>query len=142
MTPTLKTALTATLKPALAPLALALLLAAAVPATSAHAGALENMERERAILISTLLDPAVSTEDRAHEAEVTRRRLIDLEAMTMRDPKVRDDRRPIARRAFQDYDLTFLGHASIERQMTPMDLWMDRIGLSSARVLSARVGRR
>lgn len=134
--------MTPTFRPILAAAILALPLITAADVSPAQAGALENMERERAILISTLLDPAVSTEDRAREAEVTRRRLIDLEAMTMRDPKVRDDRRPIARRAFQDYDLTFLGHASIERQMTPMDLWMDRIGLSSARVLSARVGRR
>jgi hypothetical protein len=62
--------------------------------------------------------------------------------MTMRDPKVRQDRRPIARRAFEDYDLTFLGHASLERGIAPVDLWMERLGLSSARILSARVGRR
>jgi hypothetical protein len=107
-----------------------------------EAASLENLERERALLIATMLDPALDAEHRAGEVEAARRRLVDLEAITLRDPGVREDRRPIARRAFEDYDLTFIGHASLERGMAPVDLWMQRLGLSSARVLSARVGRR
>lgn len=126
------------------PLRTALLIgcAATMLAAPAAAGSLENLERERAHLISILLDPALSAERRAVDAELAQRRLVDLEAMVMRDPKVREDRRPIARRAFADYDLTFLGHAALEREISPLDLWMERIGLTSGRVLSARVGRR
>ena len=123
------------------PLILAVLLIAAAAGT-AQAASLEHLERERALLISTLLDPALDAEERATRVETARRRLVDLEALTLRDPKVREDRRPIARRAFADYDLTFLGHASLERGIAPIDLWMERLGLSSARILSARVGRR
>jgi hypothetical protein len=122
-----------------------LILTAVLLATVAgpiQAASLENLERERALLISTLLDPALDAEERATRVETARRRLVDLEALTLRDPTVREDRRPIARRAFADYDLTFLGHASLERGIAPIDLWMERLGLSSARILAARVGRR
>lgn len=109
---------------------------------SASAGALETMERERARLIATLLDADKETARRLAEAETARRRLIDLERMALRDPKTETDTRPIARQAFADYDLTFLAHASIERDRAVLDLWLDRIGLSTARIMAARVGRR
>ena len=48
----------------------------------------------------------------------------------------------VAQRAFADYDLTFLAHASVEKGVSPLDLWLDRRGLSSDRVLSARIGGR
>lgn len=113
-----------------------------VCAGPASAGALETMERERARLIAILLDADKETARRLTEAETARRRLIDLERMALRDPKTETDTRPIARRAFADYDLTFLAHASIERDMAVLDLWLDRIGLSTARIMAARVGRR
>lgn len=103
---------------------------------------LENMERERARLIATLLDPDSEANGRLAEAETARRRLIDLERIALRDPRTATDTRPIARRAFADYDLTFLAHASIERDMAVLDLWLDRLGLSTASIMAARVGRR
>lgn len=111
-------------------------------ARPAAAGPLETMERERARLIGTLLDADKGTHGRLAEAETSRRRLVDLERIALRDPETEIDTRPIARRAFADYDLTFLAHASIERDMAVLDLWLDRVGLSTARVMAARVGRR
>ncbi|MDF1794305.1 MAG: hypothetical protein P1U88_20500 [Thalassobaculaceae bacterium] len=108
----------------------------------AAADPLENMERERARLIATLLDPDKEANGRLAEAQVARRRLVDLERIALRDPKTAADTRPIARRAFADYDLTFLAHASIERDMAVLDLWLDRVGVSTARIMGARVGRR
>lgn len=118
------------------------LLAATVSVAPAAAGALETLERERARLIEMLLDADRAAPGRLAEAESVRRRLIDLERIALRDPKTATDTRPIARRAFADYDLTFVAHASIERDMTVLDLWLDRIGVSTARVMAARVGRR
>jgi len=103
---------------------------------------LESMERERARLIATLLDPDREAHARLAEADAGRRRLVDLERIALRDPGTETDTRPIARRAFADYDLTFLAHASIERDMAVLDLWLDRLGISTARIMAARVGRR
>lgn len=108
----------------------------------AAADPLESMERERARLITTLLDPDREAHARLAEADTIRRRLIDLERIALRDPETATDTRPIARRAFADYDLTFLAHASVERDMAVLDLWLDRLGLSTGRIMAARVGRR
>lgn len=106
----------------------------------AAAGPLENLERERAALLSTLLDPALEPEGRQARAGPALRRLVDLERMVLRDPRAATG--ILASRAFADYDLTFLAHASVERGVAPLNLWLDRIGLSSDRLLAARVGRR
>lgn len=121
---------------------LALAGAVAISATAATAGPLETMERERARLVSTLLDPDLATHARLAQAETARRRLVDLERIALRDPNAASDSGPTARQAFADYDLTFLAHASIERDMAVLDLWLDRLGLSTARIMAARVGRR
>ncbi|SDF87090.1 hypothetical protein [Thalassobaculum litoreum] len=107
-----------------------------------RADPLENMERERARLIGALLDPGSDPAGRSETAEIARRRLIDLERIALRDPRTAADTRPIARRAFADYDLTFLAHASIELDRAVLDLWLERIGISTARVMAARMGRR
>lgn len=109
---------------------------------AAVADPLATMERERARLIATLLDANTDPEGRAAEARTARRRLIDLERIVLRDPGTATDTRPIARRAFADYDLTFIAHASIERDMAVLDLWLDRLGVSTSRVMAARMGRR
>ncbi|WPZ32202.1 hypothetical protein T8K17_13220 [Thalassobaculum sp. OXR-137] len=113
-----------------------------IPGGAASADALESLERERARLLVTLLDPDREAAARQSAVEVARRRLIDLERIALRDPKTAADTRPIARRAFADYDLTFLAHASLERDMAVLDLWLERVGLSTARIMAARVGRR
>ena len=116
-----------------------LILAASAPA---DADPLETMERERARLLATLLDANLEPAARAADAEAARRRLIDLERIALRDPATATDTRPIARRAFADYDLTFIAHASVERDMAVLDLWLDRLGISTARIQAARMGRR
>lgn len=106
----------------------------------ALAGPLENLERERARLVLTLLDPAIDADIRHAEADRSRRRLVDLERIALRDPAVRTDTGRVARRAFADYDLTFLAHASIEKGLVPLDLWLERLGVTSARLMAARAG--
>ncbi|NQW09702.1 MAG: hypothetical protein HQ481_07465 [Alphaproteobacteria bacterium] len=117
-------------------------LAGSFLAETAVAGPLENLERERARLVLTLLDPAIDADTRHTETDRARRRLVDLERVALRDPAVRGDTGPVARRAFADYDLTFLAHASIEKGVMPLDLWLERVGVTTARLMAARVGRR
>ncbi len=116
--------------------------AGVTPAGSARAGSLENLERERALLVETMLDPALSVEARSKRVESAQYRLIDLERMVLRDVSLRGKNSPIVRRAYQDYDLTFLVHASVEQERGLVDHWLDELGISTDAVMAARKGSR
>lgn len=108
----------------------------------AAAGTLENLERERAIAIETLLSPDLSPAEREGQIAVTRTRLVDLERMVMRDESLKGKNTPAVRNAFENYDLSFLAHASIERNRTMIDHWLGQVGVSTNTLMSARLGRR
>ena len=74
----------------------------------AQAGTLENLERERAFLIKTFLDPDLATGARLKKIEMSKPRLIDLERMVLRDDSLTGRNTPVVRKAFSNYDLTFL----------------------------------
>jgi len=123
-------------------LPLAALLAAAALAAPAHADTLANMERERALLIETMLDAGITTAERQVRLEAGQRRLLDLERMVLRDDKLTGRNTPHVRRAFANYDLTFLVHASVEKNRTMADAWLAQLGLSTQSLMSAKRGRR
>jgi hypothetical protein len=110
--------------------------------SSAWAGALENMERERAIMLDTLLSGDVVAGERRSRGAISSARLIDLERMVLRDKSLLGKNTPLVRAAFENYDLTFLVHASTEKNRSPLDHWMAEIGVSTQTVLNARIGRR
>jgi hypothetical protein len=107
-----------------------------------NAGALENMERERAFLIKTLLDPVISPPERFEKIETSRFRLIDMERMVLRDDELIGRNTPTVRRAFRNYDLTFLIHAAAENNTTILEGWLTQLGVTTEAVRSARIGRR
>lgn len=111
-------------------------------AGAAHAGTVENLERERALALKTSLSPDVSPSERETSLEVSKARLVDLERMVMRDNSLKGKNTPTVRTAFQNYDLTFLVHASIERNRTLIDHWLEQVGVTTNSLMSARVGRR
>ena len=108
----------------------------------ANAGPIENLERERAILIETLLSPELTAEERENKIAVSQHRLVDLERMVLRDKKLRGLNTPVVRKAFENYDLTFLVHASIEKNRALFDHWLAQVGVSTHSLMTARVGRR
>ncbi len=118
------------------------LLAVALAAIPAKAGAIENMERERSVLILAFLDPELQPGEREGRLETAKRRLVDLERMTLRDEGITGRNTPVVRRAFSNYDLTFLVHAAVEKNLAVADQWMDQLGLTSQSLMSARHGRR
>ena len=121
----------------------AVALAAAVTVTGqAQAGSVENMERERAILIETLLKNEITPEERHAKATVAKRRLVDLERMVLRDKSLVGRDTPAVKRAFANYDLTFLVHASAENRTLVLDHWMEQIGMSTQDIMSAAQRRR
>jgi hypothetical protein len=110
--------------------------------SGAWAGALENMERERAIMLDTLLSGDIAAGERRSRGAVSSARLIDLERMVLRDKSLVGKNTPLVRAAFENYDLTFLVHAATEKNRSPLDHWMTEIGVSTQTILNARTGRR
>jgi hypothetical protein len=109
---------------------------------AALAGTVENLERERAIAIETLLSPNMDPAERQSSAEIARTRLVDLERMVLRDDGLRGRNTPAVRAAFENYDLSFLVHASIEKNRSLIDHWLEQVGVTTNSLMSARIGRR
>jgi len=108
----------------------------------ASADSLENLERERAILVETMLNPELSPAERQQRIEAEKRRLVDLERMVLRDDALKGKNTPVVRKAFSNYDLTFLVHASVEKKVSLMDNWLEQVGISTQTLMSARKGMR
>jgi len=116
--------------------------AALTLSSAAHAGPVENMERERAILLETALDPNITPQERTQKITVAQRRLVDLERIVLRDKSLVGRDTPAVRRAFANYDKTFLVHASAEKNRHVLAHWLDQLGLTSQAVLQAERRRR
>jgi hypothetical protein len=119
--------------------AAAVLIALSAPAS---AGPLENMERERAIMIETVLSGDLDNNQRQGRIEIGRTRLVDLERMVLRDKSLIGKNQPLVRAAFENYDLSFVVHASVENNRSIADHWLSEIGLSTQAIMNARSGRR
>ena len=115
---------------------------AAVLAPSAMAGTVENLERERAILIDTFLNPEMTPAERQTRIATSKYRLLDLERMVLRDDGLIGRATPAVKRAFANYDLTFLVHASAEKDMSVTDNWLAQMDITTQAVMSAARGRR
>ncbi|MEG3638245.1 hypothetical protein [Magnetococcus sp. PR-3] len=111
-------------------------------AGTAQAGTLDNLERERAILIGTLLSPEITYEERETKVKHSTRRLVDLERMVWRDSTLAKKGGPSVKKALNNFDLTFLVHASIEKDRLVVDHWLEQVGLTSTQLSTARMGRR
>lgn len=109
---------------------------------SVNAGTLENMERERALMIDAMLSKELTVEERKTQMEQSRNRLVDLERMVIRDQSLRGKNSPAIRKAFENYDLTFLVHSSVENNRLISDQWLEQIGVSTKSLLTTHVGRR
>lgn len=123
-------------------LLLAAFVSSLVASGAALAGTVENLERERAIAIETLLSPNMDPAERQSSVEIARTRLVDLERMVLRDDGLRGRNTPAVRAAFENYDLSFLVHASIEKNRSLIDHWLEQLGVTTNSLMSARIGRR
>jgi hypothetical protein len=111
-------------------------------AGAVRAGTLENLERERALLVETLISGDVSQQERQKKVALARARLIDLERMVLRDKSLASKNTPAVRAAFDNYDLTFMVHASVEKNRMLMDHWLQQVGVSTQSLMNTRMGRR
>lgn len=117
--------------------AAALIAATAAGATAAQAGSVENMERERAILLETYLAPDMNSEDRLAKANLSQRQLMDMERIVLRDKSLVGRNTPAVRRVFANYDRSFLVHAAMEKDLTILDHWLQQVGVSQESVMNA-----
>jgi hypothetical protein len=103
---------------------------------------LENLERERAALLSAQLDSSLDLNQRQQKVQNIYRRLVDIERMVLRDDRVTSSHSSLAQNAFNKYELTFLVHSSAEKSLPPMSHWMSELQLTTDNILSAKAAHR
>ncbi len=110
-------------------------------AATAQAGSIENMERERALVIGQILDPAMSSQMRWERMGYSKRRMADLERIALNDKTLQDSRKSFVLRAFREYELSFLVHAATESQRPITVHWLETMGLTTSDLMNARVSK-
>ena len=110
-------------------------------AVSAKAGSLENLERERALAITALLDSTINVEARWSKLNLSTARLADLEVIVINDKSLKSTYSPRVKHALSNYELTFLAHASAENDKTIAAHWFEHVGISTDQLLASRVAK-
>ena len=120
--------------------ALALVMAASMSAL-ATADSLENLERERALTVATMLDSTMDVEARWNKLNLSRVRLADLEVMVINDKSLKNNFSNRVKHALSNYELTFLAHASAEYNKSIAAHWFDIVGLNTDQILASRLAK-
>ena len=115
---------------------------ALISTTPAQAGSIENLERERAMVLQAILMPDLGPDERQNRIGASQRRLVDLERIVLRDDSLTARSTPAVRTAFKNYDLTFLMHAATEKKMLMVDNWFTAMGLTTQSIMSTQTGPR
>ena len=101
---------------------------------------LKNLERERAALLSVLIDTNLSFSARQVKANTLLQRLATVERMALNNTAT--DNSQLAKQVFSQYDLSFLLHASAEQQQTLIEHWLNQLALSSNDIEQGWAGER
>ena len=104
----------------------------------AVAGSLENLERERSIMVSHLLNADLNVAQRQEKIALSKRRLADLERIALNDKVLKDSRSPLVLKVFKNYEMSFLVHSAAESGRTMSTHWLEGIGLSTSDLMNAR----
>ena len=108
----------------------------------AQADSLKNLERERSLTLITLMDANLSPVQRQKHLNAAKPRLLDLERIVLRDKKNIGRNTPTVRKAFQNYDLTFMVHAAAENNLILADNWLNQLGVSTETLMASKVRQR
>ena len=109
---------------------------------AANANTIDNLERERAKALNLILDKSVSIGDRKSKLEKSKMRLLDLERMTINSKNINKNPSYQTIKAFEEFDLTFLVHSSLEKGKSLSLNWLEKIGLTTENLMSTRVSRK
>ena len=108
----------------------------------AQADSLKNLERERSLTLITLMDANLSPVQRQKYLNTAKPRLLDLERIVLRDKKNIGRNTPTVRKAFENYDLTFMVHAAAENNFILADNWLNQLGVSTETLMASKVRQR
>ena len=115
-----------------------LIASAVLISAPAVAGSLENLERERSIMVSHLLDADLNIAQRQEKIAFSKRRLTDLERIALNDKALKESRSPLVLKAFKNYEMSFLVHSAAESGRSMSTHWFEGIGLSTSDLMNTR----
>jgi hypothetical protein len=115
-----------------------LIASAVLISAPAVAGSLENLERERSIMVSLLLDADLNIAQRQEKIAFSKRRLTDLERIALNDKALRESRSPLVLKVFKNYEMSFLVHSAAESGRSMSTHWLEGIGLSTSDLMNTR----
>ena len=110
--------------------------------SQANANSIDTLERERAKTLNLILDKSISIGERKKRLEISKMRLLDLERMTINDKNINKNPNHRTIKAFENFDLTFLVHSSLEKDKPISIMWLEKIGLTTENLMSTRVTRK
>ena len=110
--------------------------------SQANANSIDTLERERAKTLNLILDKSISIGERKKRLEISKMRLLDLERMTINDKNINKNPNHRTIKAFENFDLTFLVHSSLEKDKPISLIWVEKIGLTTENLMSTRVTRK
>ena len=108
----------------------------------ANANSIDTLERERAKTLNLILDKSISIGERKKRLEISKMRLLDLERMTINNKNINKNPNHRTIKAFENFDLTFLVHSSLEKDKPISLIWFEKIGLTTENLMSTRVTRK
>ena len=110
--------------------------------SSANANSIDALERERANTVNLILDKTISIAERKSRLEKSKMKLLDLERMIINNKNINKNPSFQTVRAFENFDLTFLVHSSVERSKSLAITWFEKIGFTTDNLINTRVTRK
>ena len=105
----------------------------------ALATSIENMERTRAALISIMLDVNINADKKQNQLNNFKLKLLDNERIVINDKKIIQNPDRYTIKAFEEFELSFLVHASIEKNLDISEHWFNQIGLTTSNLENTRL---
>ncbi len=103
------------------------------------AASIDNMERTRAMLITTMLDPNLKADTKQSRINDLKLKLLDKERMVINDKKIIQNPNRHTIKAFEEFELSFLVHASIEKNLEISSHWFNEIGLTTSNLENTKL---
>ena len=109
---------------------------------NANANSIDTLERERAKALNLVLDKNISIGDRKKNLQKSKMRLLDIERMTINSKDINKNPNYQTIKAFENFDLTFLVHTSLEKGKSLSITWLEEIGLTTENLMNTRIIRK
>ena len=110
--------------------------------SSANANSIDALERERANTVNLILDKTISIAERKSRLEKSKMKLLDLERMIINNKNINKNPSYQTIKAFENFELTFLVHSSVEKGKPLAITWFEKIGLTTENLKNTRISRK